>query len=558
MKEVKLMNSLDLYSDRAQKTFYPTPEALIEKLTDGVDWHFVSSILEPSAGKGDIARYCAAKCYARTHHYPPHDNYSWREAYENADIDCIEIDPSLRQVLSDYSFRVIHDDFLTFQTQKRYDLIVMNPPFDQGAKHLLKALEISERGGNVLCILNAETIRNPYSEERKELMKKLNEYGATIKYVHDAFKDAERKTDVEVALVRVCIPRAQVDSSIMDEMRKAPTYKMQDVPEHISTLAQYSEVEQFVNRYNYEVACGIRLIEEYNAMSKYIIEDPSSEYSHPILTLTFYGKSSYSDISVAINDYIRRTRGKYWRMIFQQPVIVNRLTGNLQQELYDSVEKLKDYEFSAYNILTLIIKMNGKVVKGVEDTIIGLFDDWTRMYWHEDSPNRHYYNGWKTNDCFRVGKKVILPFYGAYDSWDKRFRAYNVISKFRDVEKVFDFLDNGRTNWEGTLGKALQEAEATGNTRSIDTKYFTATFYKKGTAHFVFKDEDLLEKFNLFASLRKGWLPPNYGKKHYRDMTPEEKAVIDDFQGMDKYEEVIRNADYYLMDSSEMLMLSGT
>lgn len=552
-----MVNGISTVSERAQKTFYPTPEALIEKLTYGVDWHFVSSILEPSAGKGDIARYCAAKCYERTHRYMPYDKYSWEDAFSSADIDCIEIDPALRKVLEDSSLRVVHDDFLTFQTQKRYDLIVMNPPFDQGAKHLLKALEISERGGNILCVLNAETIRNPYSEERKELARKLEEYGAEISFVSDAFIDAERRTDVEVALVRVSIPRVQIDSTIMDEMRKAPTYKAQEVPENISTLAQYSEIEKFVNRYNYEVACGIRLIEEYNAMSKYMIEDPSSEYSHSILQLVFYGKSSYSDNSVAINDYIRRTRGKYWRMIFQQPVIVNRLTGNLQQELFDSVGELKDYEFSAYNILTLIVKMNGKVIKGVEDTIIGLFDDWTRMYWHEDSPNRHYYNGWKTNDCFRVGKKVIIPFFDAYDSWSKRFKSYNVISKFRDIEKVFDFLDNGRTNWEGTLAHALEEAEATGNTRSIDTKYFTATFYKKGTAHFVFKDEDLLEKFNLFASMRKGWLPPDYGKKHYRDMSPEEKAVIDDFQGKDKYEEVMRKSDYYLSDSRNTMMIGA-
>lgn len=551
------MNNLDLYSGRAAKTFYPTPEPLIVKLMEDIDWNYAISILEPSAGKGDIARYCAKKKYSRTHHFPPYDKHSWHDAITQIDLDCIEIEPDFRQTLEEEEFRVIHDDFLTFQTQKRYDLIVMNPPFDQGAKHLLKAMEICERGGTVLCILNAETIRNPYSEERKELMKKLNGYSAVIRFVKDAFKDAERKTDVEVALVSVTIPKVKIDSTIMEEMRKAPTWKKQEVPESVSTLAKYSEIEQFVNRYNYEIACGIRLIEEYNAMSDFMIADPSSDYSHSILQLVFYGKSSYSDNSVAINDYIRQTRGKYWRMIFQQPLIINRMTSNLQNELHDSVEKLKDYEFSVYNILTLIIKMNSKVIKGVEETIINLFDSWTAMYWHEDSPNRHYYNGWRTNDCFRVGKKVIIPFYGAFDSWDNKFRAYNVASKFRDIEKVFDFLDNGRTNWAGTLEAAIEEAEKTGNTRSIDTKYFTATFYKKGTAHFVFKDMELLEKFNLFASTRKGWLPPSYGKKHYRDMTPEEKAVIDDFQGSEKYEEVMRNADYYLMDSSETLMLTG-
>lgn len=551
------MNNLDLYASRAEKTFYPTPEPLIEKLLQGLDWNYISSILEPSAGKGDIALYCAKKRYYRNRGFPPYDKHSWKDAIEGADLDCIEIAPDFRQTLEDAGFRVIHDDFLTFQTQKRYDLIAMNPPFDQGAKHLLKALELSERGGTVCCILNAETIRNPFSEERRELAKKLNEYGAQIRFVKDGFKDAERRTNVEVALVHVEIPRVKLDSSIMDEMRKAPTYKPQEVPESISTLAQYDEIEQFVNRYNYEVACGIRLIEEYRAMEDYIVDDPTSDYKKPILQLNFYGKSSYSNDCASINEYIRYTRKKYWRMIFHQPLIVNKLTSNLQEELRDNVEKLKDYEFSAYNILTLICKMNERVVKGVEDTIIALFDDWTRKDWHEDSPNVHYYNGWKTNSCFRIGKKVILPFYGAFDWYDKKFSAYNVLSKMRDIEKVFDFLDKGRTDWAGTIDNAIHLAEATENTRNIDTKYFTVTFFKKGTAHFVFKDMDLLEKFNLFASMRKGWLPPNYGKRHYADMSAEEKEAVDAFQGKEKYEEILRNADYYLMDSDAPLMLAS-
>ena len=34
--------------------FYPTPEALVDKMINKVDWGNVTSILEPSAGKGDI------------------------------------------------------------------------------------------------------------------------------------------------------------------------------------------------------------------------------------------------------------------------------------------------------------------------------------------------------------------------------------------------------------------------------------------------------------------------------------------------------------------------
>ena len=79
--------------------------------------------------------------------------------------------------------------------------------------------------------------------------------------------------------------------------------------------------------------------------------------------------------------------------------------------------------------------------------------------------------------------------------------------------------------------------------------YFTITIYKKGTCHIEFTNEELLKKINIFGSQQKGWLPPCYGKKKYEDMTTEEQAVIDDFQGKEEYDKVYANPDYYLIDS---------
>lgn len=545
-------------SSRARSTFYPTPEALANKLLEGIDWHFVESVLEPSAGKGDLARRVAEKLYTKNRGYPPYNDSSWEGAIESSDIDCIEIDPVLRQTLDGQGFRVVHDNFLTFETQKRYNLIVMNPPFDQGAQHLMKALEMMERGGMIRCILNAETIRNPFSETRKQLLKTLDGYGAKIDFAEGAFTAAERKTAVDVALVSVDIPAVELDSTIMEDMRKAPTYKAQEIPVEYAEIVRYNAIDEWVNRFNFEVACGIRIIEEYQAMCRCMPEDNGmKEGSFLILKVHTSGGR---DRDATINGYIRQIRGKYWRAIFEQPTFTDKLTNNLLWDLRESVRELMDYDFSAYNILTLLIKMNQKVVGGIEQTILDLFDDWTRKYsWRDDnSPNRHYYDGWKTNDCFAVNKKVIIPF-GGYDDWvSSRFRAHNVLQKFRDIEKVFDFLDSGRTEWGGSIQAAFDEAEATQNTKNIDTKYFTVTFFKKGTAHLVFKDAELLEKFNLFAAMNKNWLPPSYGKKRYKDMTPEEQHVVDSFQGQERYEHVMAHADYYLdAGKPQMLMLGA-
>lgn len=93
----------------------------------------------------------------------------------------------------------------------------------------------------------------------------------------------------------------------------------------------------------------------------------------------------------------------------------------------------------------------------------------------------------------------------------------------------------------------------------IPLKYFTATFYKKGTVHLVFNCPDLIERFNIYAAQQKNWLPPCYGKSRYSQMTPEEKAVVDSFQGEKAYEEVMAKANYYLAPATgnELLMLSA-
>ena len=74
------------------------------------------------------------------------------------------------------------------------------------------------------------------------------------------------------------------------------------------------------------------------------------------------------------------------------------------------------------------------------------------------------------------------------------------------------------------------------------------TFYKKGTCHITFNNEELLKKFNIFGSQHKGWLPPSYGKKVYKDMTQEEKAVVNEFEGEKEYQKVMNNKGYYLFD----------
>ncbi len=540
------------------KDFYPTPKHLIDRMFSGLEFDMIKSILEPSAGKGNIVEALKQKEGSATQYYTK----------RSFDIDCIEFDQNLQHILRGKNFRVVHDDFLTYDTMKEYDLIIMNPPFSNGCKHLLKALEMQERNaGAVVCLLNAETLKNPCTNDRLDLKRKLAEYNAKVEYIQDAFLDAERKTMVEIALVKVQLPEVHRKSFILDGLRKAQEQREFSETES-AQLIDSDFFKAIVNQYQLEVNAGIRLIKEYYAMKPFILSEfgkdektgETIQKGGCILSLDLSKNSDRYRNTLSVNEYIREVRGKYWNALFENKKFIGQLTGNLRHEFYNKVEELKDYDFSLYNIYELKIDMQKKVVKGIEDTIIALFDELSNKYhWYDEmSKNIHYYNGWKTNKSWIINKKVIIPLDG-FDNWYLlKFHPtnYKVVEKLQDIEKCFNYLDGGLTE-AVALEDSLKFAEEYGETKNIQLKYFTVTFYKKGTCHITFNNEELLKKFNIFGSQHKGWLPPSYGKKLYKDMTVEEKKVINEFEGEKEYNKVVSNSEYYLFDGNNLNLLEG-
>lgn len=541
------------------KDFYPTPQNIIDKMFCDLDFSLINSILEPSAGKGDIVE--ALKKNEEKYNKYYGKNYQF-------DIDCIETDQNLQYILKGKNYRVVYNDFLTYNTMKEYDLIVMNPPFSNGCKHLLKALEMQQRnGGAIVCILNAETLKNPCNNERLDLQRKLTDYNAKIEFIQDAFLDAERKTAVEIALVKVQLPEVQKESFILDGLRKEQYQKEFSETEQ-TQLINSDFFKAIVKQYQLEVEAGIKLIKEYFAMRPFILsqfgkDEKTGEIIQQggcILSLDIGSNRDKYNNKLSVNEYIREVRKKYWKALFENPKFIGQLTNNLQQDFYNKVEEMKEYDFSLYNIYQLKIDMQKKVVKGIEETIIALFDEFSNKYhyYDETSKNIHYYNGWKTNKAWIINKKVIIPLNGYHDlgfSWGGfRPTDYKVIRKLQDIEKCFNYLDGGLTD-AVDLEESLKFAEEYGETKDIQLKYFTITFYKKGTCHITFNNDELLKKFNIFGSQHKGWLPPSYGKKIYKDMTAEEKFVINEFEGEKEYNKVISNKEYYLFDGNNLNLL---
>ncbi|SEU09070.1 protein of unknown function [Lacrimispora sphenoides] len=535
--------------------FYPTPGHLIEKMLFSLDFNRIKSILEPEAGKGDIVERLKEK----------EKSMSDRWQKVSFDIDCVEQDENLRHILKGKGYRLVHNDFLTYETMKEYDLIIMNPPFSNGCKHLLKALEMQKRnGGAIVCLLNAETLKNQCNNDRIMLTRLLEEYNSDIEYIKNAFTDAERKTGVEVALIKVQLPVVKRQSFIFDGLKRAQEQRECEQAES-AYLAENDLFKSIVGQYKLEVEAGIKLIKEYYAMYPYIMtsfgkDEKTGETVQKggcILDLDLSINTDKYKSGLSVNGYIREVRGKYWTALFQNEKFIGQLTGNLRQDFYNRLEDLKDYDFSLYNIYELKIEMQKKVVTGIEDTIIALFDELShKHYWDKDtSSNIHYYNGWKTNKSWFINEKVIIPLSGWDSIWNQfRINDYQIVEKLQDIEKCFNYLDGGLTE-AIDLKETLEFSQEYGETRNITLKYFNITFYKKGTCHIIFTNPELLKKFNIFGSQKKGWLPPSYGKKKYKDMTAEEKTVVNEFEGEKEYAKVMNNTKYYLFDGDRSMNL---
>ena len=510
--------------------FYPTPAGLVEKMMNLVDWDRVQFALEPSAGKGDIAAGIKRHIEKKA-----------------CQLDCAEIDPDLRAVLKQRGYTVVANDFLEWDAQTRYDLIAMNPPFADGDRHLLHALDLMRHGGQIVCLLNASTLDHADSPRRRDLMQRLVGYGASIERLSGAFSASERRTDVETALVYVDIPQVKDTDVDLDSMKRAAELPMRD--EQTTDVVDADFFKAIVQRYQMEARIGLKMIDQFQDLNRFVDDRGLIKVS--------ISSGEQTEMSLQ-NKYVRELRAYYWKTLFEAKEMQKLMTREVRGAYLAKIQSFRALDFTVDNILQVKIELSKTLVSNVEDAIIKVFDDLTYEHSMGKNNNIHYYNGWKTNQACRVNKKVILPFYGLYDPrWGGCWSAYKAKDYLMELEKILGYLDNGRTDGmscDNVIHAAFNTAADKYDGRKLHCKFFDLEFKKKGTVHVFFTDERLLKKFNLFAGRKKNWLPDGYGKTRYDDMTAEEKEIVRSFEGKQSYEDTVSGAAFYIA-APELLMI---
>jgi hypothetical protein len=116
--------------------FFPTPRPVIRQMLDAADITPGMTVLEPSAGKGDILDALHA-------HFDG-----------QLTVAAIEMNHSLQAVLEAKGHDVTFEDFLEHRHQ--YDRIVMNPPFERGQDidHVMHAFDCLRTGGRLVSVMS--------------------------------------------------------------------------------------------------------------------------------------------------------------------------------------------------------------------------------------------------------------------------------------------------------------------------------------------------------------------------------------------------------------------
>lgn len=585
--------------------FYPTPKHLAYKLIKKLDFSRVHSLLEPSAGKGDfidsfltyrteeMKTYTLQRCRdkrndkmqffdtktevfayikqefgqeftdiepAKKYLDSLEDDDGWwqlsehemRDSKNLVDITCVEIDADLCSILKGRHRLAINADFLNWCSFTHYDTVLMNPPFADGEKHLLKAISLCENGGQICCILNAETIHNPYTNLRQLLVQKLDEYHAEIEYVADAFADAERTADVDVALIYINIPCKVISEEVAKGFVKGDIYEKEYHEFKEAQLYNGDAISLLIEQFNLEARYGIKLIDTFLSMQQYV---PDNMISLSVTGCTDEG----SKVTDPRNKYIRKLRQKYWELAFQTTQISELLTDSARERYQHEILRFRDYDFTLSNIKQLQIELSQSLDKNIHDAIVNLYDSFTYKYSRENPTNVHLFNGWNTNQGFKINpKKIIYPLYlyttyGGWGSWD----VYRLRDFLTEVEKVFIYLDGGRTDGE-SVSDILTRLYYKSNTKycgeNLSFKYFDVEVKKKGTIHIKWKCDELVKKLTIIGCKAHGTLPNDYGSKRYDDLDEAYKKTVDEFEGRTEYSDTVSNAKLYLETSAVKLI----
>lgn len=485
---------MKLFTDNPD--FYPTPTEVIEQMMMGEK---VSGkiILEPSAGSGNIV--------------------DWLKENGAREVIACENDPHCRKLLAD-KCRVIANDFLTVTSEQvsHVDMIVMNPPFSKGAEHILHAFEVAPPGCVVIALCNNDSISEYHNYSRNKILYENIQLYGYAERLGKVFQYAERRTDVDVALVKL-YKEGTGEEEWADYMFSQQDEDALNANE-TEGLVQYNVVRELVNRY----ISAVKMFDDVMAATEKINETAratNDRYNEPPIEFRAVETRDNRATIVTREEYKKMLKKYYWRVIFKMLKMDKYETQSLRDQMNRFVEKQVNVPFTmgnVYCVLDMIVQTHGqRMYKALVEAF-----EYICSFSAENSTAG---NTWKTNANYMVNRKFIVP--NICDGYDWKYSGSNAWS-MRRVQVAKDYVEVSGYGVQRMYDVCKALCYLTG--RDYDCipalahgqqswgewfiwGFFRCKAFKKGTMHFEFLDEDVWYKFNAEVAKTKGWNLPKKG-----------------------------------------------
>lgn len=489
-----------------KEQYYPTPASLAAKMWETFSKHSYlnqdSHILEPSAGAGDLVKAMPDAAYYRNKPL----------------VDVCEIDPERLELLGKTDgVTIVGHDFLEFEPSRLYTHIIMNPPFRVGAKHLIHAWQIV-KNAEIVCLLNAETLKNPNTKDREYLLELVKQYGQ-VEYVEGAFlsPDTQRTTAVECALVwlrkETAITRSYLDGLALD----VQTFEFGEVNGAVTDLSiPESVIETAVRVYRAARDVLYRKVEsdavlacEYARWSSILggsLLESDHERNKRTMQQAVARAVDRDKIQELFNKEHDKLKERAWNYMLSGIRFYDQLSTAALKTFRAEYQKVAQLEFTEANIHGFLAGVALQRTAMTDEMMLDIFDRFTERY----TDNRAYYRAWQSNAKHRAAawrikmSRIIIPVkcekWGNYLDRDAR-------EALGDIDKSFAALDGKLPEDIYGLVKAALANNINSSAR-FESDYFEFRYYPGAqTVHLYPKRKELIDRLNRTVGRLRQWLP---------------------------------------------------
>jgi hypothetical protein len=346
-------------------------------------------------------------------------------------------------------------------------------------------------------------------------------------------EDAERKTGVEIGLIRLQKPASdystEFEGFFLEEDEEESTG---------AGLMPYNVVRDLVNRYCLAVRIYDKQLQTGIEMSQAL----GAHFGHD-LAFTM----STVRMPTARNEFKKSLQKAGWQFIFSKMNLEKYSTKTLREDINKFVEHQKSVPFTMRNIYRMLEIVAGTTTQRMDKAIVDVFDKLTSLA----PENKHQPETWKTNGAYLLNKKFIINHMCPIDKWSTGPHLANAYGGHwdfmedlckalcyitgEDWEQYGSLQDHCRyefkimhsgtvsyysqaTGWNSVTHKK-EELEKQGIPAKIEEgrpvygqpfkwAFFNIRAFKKGTMHFEFLDQELCDKLNARVARIKGWALP--------------------------------------------------